>query len=40
MFDVSMPQPIEQNWSSKWKWISMGTMEIDSKRQKYVVQGT
>ena len=35
MFDVSTPQPVQQNHSSKQKWIPTGTMEIDPKRQKY-----
>ena len=40
MFDVSMPQPVQQNRSSKQKQISTGIMEIDPKRQKYIVLGT
>ena len=40
IFDVSMPQPVQQNQSSKRKPIPMGTMEIDPKRQIYVIQGT
>ena len=39
MFDVSMSQSVQQNRSNKRKRIPMGTMEIDPKRQKYVVQG-
>ena len=38
MFDVSMPQLVQQNWSSKQKQIPTSTMEIDPKRQKYVIQ--
>ena len=37
MFDVSMHQPVQQNRSSKQKQIPTGTMEMEPKRQKYVV---
>ena len=38
MFDVSMPQPVQQNRSNKRKRLRTSTMEIDPKREKYVVQ--
>ena len=33
-----LPQPVQQNRSCKRKRIAVGTMEIDPKIQKYVIQ--
>ena len=40
MFDAFMLQLVQQKRSSKRKRIPTSTMEIDPKRQKYVVHGT